>query len=99
MVALGAGKSSTMTLVDGTTLTASRGESEQVDPRLLAVSADELDQCSDCFFVDEPGDITRVRVSTSLSQGDEVHTMGVVLEHQGSAPVRIRWDVLLIGQI
>ena len=88
-VALGPASTATLTLLDGTVLTASRttGTSREGftegDPR----------SCARCFQVGRAGDVDRVQVSSGRSSDAVVRFDDLELRASGGPPRTIRWDV------
>lgn len=98
VVALGPGREATLTLADGTVLTAKRGVSDEGNPEgLSVVAASALPDCSKCFSRSFEGDLSRVRANSALASKSTVRIDD--LELTATAPDtgpfrRIRWDVL-----
>ncbi len=91
VVALGATGTATMTLDDGTTLTAKRIATNAGNPDALTpVTADRLPACSACYFADVAGDVQRIRANGTAA----VRIEDVELAVSGGPPRRVRWEVL-----
>jgi hypothetical protein len=93
---LGAAGTATMTLDDGTTLTATRVAASAGNPDGLASStADAIADCASCYVDDAIGDVTRVRANTAAaSTGGMLHVDDVELTVAGGPPRRVRWEIL-----
>ncbi|MFO0551543.1 MAG: glycoside hydrolase family 31 protein [Polyangiaceae bacterium] len=94
VVALHPGATATLTLDDGTELTATRG-SDQGNPDALATVTDsEIADCESCFVETSPGDVEEVRVNGALAADSTVTLGELTLEAHGPAVRRVRWNVL-----
>ncbi len=94
-VALAAGQTATLTLADGTVLSASRGASDQGNPGGLLESTEAgVADCTGCYFGAPEGDVDRLRVTTEEKEATSVTLDDVTLQSNGPAARRIRWDVL-----
>jgi len=95
LVALAKGDKATLTLVDGTELTAERVAADAGNPASLTVAADEtaLASCDGCYLETKSGDIDRTRVTTQLMASTSVTFRDLVLTAKGPSARRIRWDV------
>jgi len=94
IVALGPGKSATLTLSDGTTLTAARGADAGNPNQLTETTAMDLADCASCFLESADGDVSRLRANGEVVSDSEVDVSDLVLRAEGGPPRRIRWDVL-----
>jgi len=102
VVALSAGKDATITLADGTVLTAKRNAAG-VAPASSAYSTVPIAQLAicdgksadeGCRFADEEGMVSRLRITTPLAAVTDVSQDDVVLSAHGPSARRVRWDVL-----
>ena len=94
-VALAPGQTATMTLADGTTLSASRGASDQGNPGNLAESTEAgIADCQGCYSSAPEGDVQRLRITTAEKESTSVTLDDVHLQASGPIARRFRWDVL-----
>ncbi|NUP10613.1 MAG: glycoside hydrolase family 31 protein [Polyangiaceae bacterium] len=94
VVALSPGQTATLTLADGTILTATRGEDAGNPTDLEEATDAEIADCSDCFVTSDAGDVARLRASSASSETSELRAQDLVLSARGGPARRIRWDVL-----
>ncbi|MBK8252061.1 MAG: glycoside hydrolase family 31 protein [Polyangiaceae bacterium] len=99
-VALSTGQTASITLADGTVLTAARLESDQGNPAQLAQvsTLSETANCESCYFTDSPGNVERAAVTSALSTQSSVQVLDLSLEAKGPSARRIRWEVLRTGE-
>ena len=94
-VALAPGQTASMTLADGTALTAARGASDQGNPGDLAQASEaELTTCDGCYLEAQEGDVARIRITTAKGESTTVTLGDLQLTASGPLARRIRWDVL-----
>jgi alpha-D-xyloside xylohydrolase len=95
IVALAKGGKASLTLVDGTELTAERLTDDAGNPSMLSVATDEavLSTCAGCALDTTSGDVRRTRVTTALSLESDVTYRDVRLHAKGPLARRFRWDV------
>ncbi|HEY8079505.1 MAG TPA: hypothetical protein VIF62_35485, partial [Labilithrix sp.] len=96
IVALSRGKQATITLADGTVLTATRGMSGGAASGLApAASPDETQSCmTGCFLATAEGSVDRLRVSSAPAPTFDAMQDDVTFHAQGPAARRYRFDVL-----
>lgn len=102
VVALSPGKSATITLADGTVLTATRNApgAPPAPPAYATVPVEQIAMCdgktSDqgCVVANPEGMVSRLRVTTPLVATSDVSHDDVVLSAHGPSARRVRWDVL-----
>lgn len=93
IVALSATGTATLTLDDGTVLTASRGAAQGNPGALEEVTPAEIATCSGCFVEDTAGDVRRLRVSVGAgSTGSTIDD--VIVGVSGGPARRVRWEIL-----
>jgi hypothetical protein len=93
-VALGPDQEASLTLTDGTLLTARRGADQGNPGSLTEVDAADLPGCSSCFVAGAEGDVDRLRVNGEEVSDSDVAVSDLELRSSGGPPRRIRWDVL-----
>lgn len=95
MVALAKGGKASLTLVDGTELTAERLVADAGNPAMLSTAPNEaaLSTCAGCALDAPSGDVRRTRVTTGLSLETDVTYNDLRLRAKGPLARRIRWDV------
>jgi alpha-glucosidase (family GH31 glycosyl hydrolase) len=96
IAALRPGVTAVMSLTDGTLLTASRNGPQGTHSQLQLVEAHEVFDCPSCYAIEEPGEVTRVRLTTPYTDSFSSHVQGVTVNHSGGSAFRVRWDLLLI---
>lgn len=95
VVALPKAGEAKLTLVDGTTLVASRAPGDQGNPDgLIEAMQGEIDGCSGCFAESQKGDVHRLRVTTELGTSSTITLSDIKLVVSGGPAKRVRWDVL-----
>ncbi len=95
VVALSRGKQATITLADGTVLSASRGMSGGASSGLAQVAPDQTQTCATgCFAATAEGSVDRLRVSSPPSQTFDASQDDVTFHAQGPLARRVRFDVL-----
>jgi alpha-glucosidase (family GH31 glycosyl hydrolase) len=102
VVALSAGKDATVTLADGTVLTAKRNAAGGAAARsgYATVPVEQIAMCDGktadqgCVFANQEGMVARLRVTTPLAAATDVSHEDVVLSAHGPSARRVRWDVL-----
>ncbi len=102
VVALSAGKDATVTLVDGTVLTAKRNAAGGAPAQsgYATVPVEQIAMCDGktpadgCVFASQEGMVSRLRVTTPLAAATDVSHEDVVLSAHGPSARRVRWDVL-----
>lgn len=99
-VALAPGQTATLTLADGTALTAERlpGDMGNPDGLIEAASLDEVAGCEGCYFEEAAGDVERLAITTALAGSTEVTIGDVRAASSGPSARRIRWEVLRTGE-
>ncbi len=99
LVALARGQRSTLTLLDGTVLEATREASEVASPDLLtSVASADIATCSRCAWTAREGDVDRLRISTELAPETRVNAFDVRVSAKGPSARRVRWDIFRIDQ-
>jgi alpha-glucosidase (family GH31 glycosyl hydrolase) len=97
VVALSRGKDATITLADGTVLTAKRNPTGGVASGLAAGTPDTIATCdAGCVLATSEGSVDRLRVTTPSAPAFDTTEDDVVLHAQGPSARRVRWDVLRI---
>jgi alpha-glucosidase len=95
VVALSVGGTATLTLVDGTVLTASRGATDNGNPaNLQGASSSQIADCALCYLVTPTGDVSRLQANSSNGTSSEVVVSDLDLKVQGGPSRRVRWDIL-----
>ncbi len=94
VVALAPGGTATLTLDDGTVLTATRGLDAGNPGALTEVTDAEIADCTACFVAGQAGDVARLRASSPTAASSTVEFGDVTLVATGTSARRIRWDVL-----
>jgi len=95
-VALEPGQSATLTLADGTVLTATRGDGTGNPNALTEATEATIADCALCFVATEEGDVARLRVNGEDAESSDVSVEDVHVTSQGGPSRRVRWDVLRI---
>jgi alpha-glucosidase len=102
VVSLSAGKDATITLADGTVLSAKRNAAgvAAAESGYATVAAEQIAMCDGktadqgCMVVGDQGMVSRLRVTTPLAAVTDVSQDDVVLSAHGPSARRVRWDVL-----
>ena len=92
IVVLGPGGVATLTLADGTVLTATRLAADEGNPGALATVVDAT--CARCGASDTSGAVKRVRLTGELSGSSTVQLKDVRVSSSGGPMRRVRWEVL-----
>ena len=93
-VALGAGMQASLTLADGTALTAERLASGAGRAGFTAVTEPELQACSQCYLAESLPGVERMRVNGAKATTTDLTVDDVHLTVTSPNPLRVRWDVL-----
>lgn len=94
VVALEPGGTATLTLDDGTVLTATRQADAGNPTGLSEVTEADIATCASCFVTTTVGQIARLRASSGMAASTETTIADVKLTATGTSSRRIRWDVL-----
>ncbi len=94
VVALSPGGEATLTLDDGTVLTATRDADGGNPDALEQVDVAEIAECASCFLESEPGEVARLQANSAESADTELVIADVRLTAAGGPARRVRWDVL-----
>ncbi|MBS2024858.1 MAG: glycoside hydrolase family 31 protein [Deltaproteobacteria bacterium] len=96
-VALSVGEAASLTLADGSQLSASRGAADAGNPgALVAVDEAALPACALCALAESarPDGVRRVRANSSATSTSEILLEDLTLRASGPSARRIRWDVM-----
>jgi alpha-glucosidase (family GH31 glycosyl hydrolase) len=94
LVALGAAGKATLTLTDGTTLTAERLPGDRGNPAALAaVSQDAVADCASCYSSSTRQGLARTQATSPNAAASDLTIGDLHLSHSGGLARRIRWDV------
>jgi alpha-glucosidase (family GH31 glycosyl hydrolase) len=94
VVALTRGGSATITLDDGTMLTASRDVDAGNPGMLTSVDEADIADCASCFFSETKGGVERLRASSEEVSDSDLTIQDLRLSTSGGPARRVRWDVL-----
>jgi len=100
VVALSPGKDASLTLADGTVLTARRKTAGGVASGLAEVTAAQVAMCEGktpdqgCLVAAYAGMVARLRITTPLTATSDIAHDDVELSARGPIARRVRWDVL-----
>ncbi len=100
VVALSPGKDASLTLADGTVLTARRKTAGGVASGLAEVTAAQVAMCEGktpdqgCLVAADAGMVARLRITTPLTATSDIAHDDVELSARGPIARRVRWDVL-----
>jgi alpha-glucosidase (family GH31 glycosyl hydrolase) len=98
-VALAAGQSARLTLIDGTELTAERLPQPQSSEIPIApATPDTIAACSLCELRSTEGDVDRLRLNGALAADAEVWFDDLHVTARGGPARRVHWDVLRLRQ-
>ncbi|MEZ4298323.1 MAG: glycoside hydrolase family 31 protein [Polyangiaceae bacterium] len=97
--ALAVGQTATFTLADGTSLTATRGESDAGNPEGLSevTALSDVASCEGCYFRETVGSVERVAVTSALGKSTTLVLGDVELRASGPSARRVRWEVIRTG--
>jgi hypothetical protein len=91
VVALSASGTATLTMSDGTSLTASHGAGTANTTPIT--DATQLATCDACSLVSTFGTVPRVQATSALSTQSSLVIDGLVLTAKSTVPRHIRWDL------
>jgi alpha-glucosidase (family GH31 glycosyl hydrolase) len=94
LVSLAVGDHATLTLDDGTVLSAERDSAQvTMTSSLASTSSTAVAGCASCIARSHVGDVDRWQINSPLAPTTEVRTGDLILRSMGTSPRRIRWDV------
>jgi alpha-glucosidase (family GH31 glycosyl hydrolase) len=94
-VLLSAGGSATLTMADGTVLTAVRTSVDQGNPGGLSTASDAtIRDCSRCGVVDTSGQVRRVRLNGAEASTSQEQFSDVKVSSARGPSRRVRWEIL-----